>query len=298
VRILLTGSRGQVGWELRRTLATLGELVSPDRNVVDLSNPDSIRIAVRDIRPTLIVNAGAYTAVDKAEQEQDLAQRVNGLAPGILAEEAKTLGAALVHYSTDYVFDGSKSGAYREGDVPNPVNVYGKSKLAGETAIQQVGVPHLIFRTSWVYGTRGRNFLLTMLRLAQEKDEIRVVDDQIGAPTWSRTIAEVTAQVLAQSLRPSRSTDSPWAGMSGIFHLSCGGQTSWYGFATAILARVPAEAGRRVAAVVPIPTRDYPTPAVRPLNSLLSNERLAARFRLRQPSWEECLAMCLEKLSA
>jgi dTDP-4-dehydrorhamnose reductase len=189
-RILLTGKNGQVGWELQRTLATLGEVVTLDRQDLDLADPDSIRRVVREHKPNLIVNAAAYTAVDKAEEESDLAMVINGTAPGILAEEAKRLSAAIIHYSTDYVFDGSKNTPYTEEDAPNPLNVYGRTKLAGERAIQAVGAPYLILRTSWVYGMRGKNFLLTILRLARERNEIKVVNDQIGAPTWSRIIAQ------------------------------------------------------------------------------------------------------------
>ena len=186
MKILLTGKNGQVGWELQRTLAPLGEVVAVDRQALDLANPDAIRALIREVKPALIVNPAAYTAVDKAESEPELAMAVNGIAPGIMAEEAKRLGAAMIHYSTDYVFDGTQTSPYTEKDRPNPGNVYGKTKLAGEQAIQAVGVPHLILRTSWVYGSRGRNFLLTILRLAQERDELKIVDDQIGAPTSSR----------------------------------------------------------------------------------------------------------------
>ena len=198
MRILVTGANGQVGWELQRTLQTLGDVVACDRGTLDLSDPDSIRGKVREIRPDVIVNAGAYTAVDRAESEPELAMAVNGVAPGVLAEEAKQLGALLLHYSTDYVFDGTKAEPYLESDAPNPVSVYGSSKLAGEKAVEAVGGAYLIFRTSWVYGGRGKNFLLTMLRLAGEREELRVVDDQFGAPTWCRTIAEATAQVVAK----------------------------------------------------------------------------------------------------
>ena len=202
MKILLTGKNGQVGWELQRTLTTLGDVVAIDRKGMDLANPDSIRNTIRAVRPDLIVNAAAYTAVDKAESEPELAMAINGIAPGIMAEEAGRLGAAMVHYSTDYVFDGTKTTPYTEGDILNPINVYGKTKLAGEQAVQAAGIPHLIFRTSWVYGLRGRNFLLTILRLAKEWDELKIVDDQIGAPTWSRMVAEATATILAQCLFP------------------------------------------------------------------------------------------------
>jgi dTDP-4-dehydrorhamnose reductase len=198
MRILLTGPTGQVGWELRRSLAPLGVVTALDRTALDLTDADGLRRVVREVRPALIVNAAAYTAVDRAESEPDLAMAVNGLAPGILAEEGKRVGAALVHFSTDYVFDGRKAGAYVEDDAPAPVNVYGATKLAGERAMEAVGAPHLILRTSWVYGARGANFFLTMRRLARERPELRIVDDQTGAPTWCRMIAEATAQIIAR----------------------------------------------------------------------------------------------------
>ena len=212
MRILVTGANGQVGWELQRTLQTLGDVIACDRVTLDLANPDSIRERVRAIKPEVIVNAAAYTAVDKAESEPELAMAVNGVAPGILAEEAKRLGALLIHYSTDYVFDGTKSDAYLEDDRTNPLSEYGKSKLAGEKAIEASGEAYLIFRTSWVYASRGKNFLLTMLRLANEREELRVVDDQFGAPTWCRTVAEGTAHVVAKlcAARPGRARSGVW----------------------------------------------------------------------------------------
>ncbi len=287
-RILLTGGQGQVGWELRRTLMTLGEVVAPDRKTLDLADPDSIRRAVQDIRPTLIVNAAAYTAVDRAEEERDLAMRVNGITPGILAEEAGRSGAAIVHYSTDYVFDGTRDAPYTESDGPNPLNVYGRTKLAGERAIQQAGVPHLILRTSWVYGGRGRNFLLTIRKLAQEREELRVVSDQIGAPTWSRLIAETTTQMLTVAgetwVHPQR---------GGVYHLAAGGETSWYGFAKIILESVNSKT--RLTA---ISSSEYPTAAARPLNSRLSTGRLARDFGLEMPGWETGFSLCMEELGA
>ena len=223
-RILLTGRNGQVGWELERTLAPLGEVLAFDRKGFDLAEPDEICHSLRELKPDIIVNAAAYTAVDRAEAESDMAMAINATAPGIMAEEARRLGALLVHYSTDYVFDGAKSAPYTEEDATGPVNTYGRSKLAGERAIWESGCRHLIFRTSWVYGTRGGNFLRTILRLAAERDELRVVDDQIGAPTWCRMIAEASSLALA---RP----DVP----VGLYHLAGSGETSWFGFARAIL---------------------------------------------------------------
>ena len=285
MRILLTGVNGQVGWELQRTLAPLGEVVAADRSVLDLADTASIRRSVAAIAPDLIVNPAAYTAVDKAESESELAQAINAVAPGELA----ACGIPLVHFSTDYVFDGRKAGAYTEDDMPNPLGVYGASKLAGEQAVLHSGAPHLILRTSWVYGLRGRNFLLTMQRLARERDTLAVVDDQFGAPTWSRLIAEATALVIARWLdRPDQTATS------GIYHLSCGGHTSWHGFTTAILAQL-AGTDTKLARLTAIPTSGYPTPAARPANSQLDCDKLAARFGVRLPDWETALALCLEQ---
>lgn len=281
--ILLTGSHGQIGWELQRTLVTLGRVVALDYYSLDLANPDSVRSAIRACSPQIIVNAAAYTAVDQAESEPDLALAVNGAAPGIMAEEAKKLGALLVHYSTDYVFDGAKTAPYAEDDRPNPINAYGRSKLAGDQAIAASGARYLIFRTSWVYGARGGNFLRTILRLAQERDELRIVDDQIGAPTWCRVIAEATAQVLA-CMQAREAADA-----CGTYHLSAAGSTSWYGFAQAILGHAGSSCK-----IVPIPTREYPLPARRPANSVLSNARLNARFGIALPDWADALKLCLQ----
>ncbi len=296
-RILLMGRNGQVGWELQRTLATLGKTIALDRHEMDLADPDSIRRVVREHKPNLIVNAAAYTAVDKAEEEPDIAMAINGMAPGILAEEAKRLGAAVIHYSTDYVFDGNKDGPYTENDAPNPLNVYGKTKLAGEQAIQAVGAPHLIFRTSWVYGTRGKNFLLTILRLAKERDELRVVNDQIGAPTWCRMIAEATAQILAQIYSPMVHRSSPIADISGIYHLTAGGQTSWHGFAMAIMELVSTSiSSSKAVRLIPIRSDQYPSPARRPRNSRLSNVKLVEDFGLSGPTWDSQLGLCMQEL--
>ena len=286
-RIMLIGKNGQVGWELQRTLATLGRVVAFDRRQLDLSSPEQIRERVREIKPNLIVNAAAYTAVDKAEEEPEIAMAINGIAPGILAEEAKNLNAAIVHYSTDYVFDGTKATPYTEQDETNPLNVYGKTKLEGEQAIQAVGAPHLILRTSWVYGFRGRNFLLTILRLAREREELRIVNDQTGSPTWSRMIAEATAQILAQG-------DSILTEKQGIYNLSAGGQTSWYGFTKIILTH-NTETSLRVKKLTPIPTSEYPTPARRPAYSVLSNEKLKKVFGLTMPDWDRALQLVLER---
>lgn len=288
-RILVTGVNGQVGFELARTLQGLGRVVAVDRAVLDLASPEQIRAVVRDVRPALIVNPAAYTAVDRAETEADLAMRINGEAPGVLAEEARKLGAALIHYSTDYVFNGDKTGAYVEDDPTDPQNVYGKSKLAGEQAIAASGVDHLIFRTSWVYGVRGKNFLQTMLKLGETRPELKVVADQIGAPTWSNTIATSTAHIVAQAF--AAASPSWWRERSGVYHLSAAGETSWHGFAQAIFELATPGAGP---AVLPIPASDYPTPARRPSNSRMSNERLAATFGIRQPDWRDALKLCVD----
>ncbi|WP_027210072.1 dTDP-4-dehydrorhamnose reductase [Burkholderia sp. WSM2232] len=287
--ILVTGVNGQVGYELARTLQGLGSAVAVDRSTLDLSNPDQIRAVVRDLKPALIVNPAAYTAVDKAEQEPELAMRINGEAPGVLAEEAKKLGAALIHYSTDYVFDGEKQDAYVESDSTNPQNAYGRTKLAGEQAIAATGVNHLVLRTSWVYGTRGKNFLLTMLRLGAERPELKVVADQFGAPTWCNTIATLTAHIAAQSLA-AQDNASWWQERSGVYHLCAGDSTSWHGFASAIfeLADLPHRPS-----TLPIPAAEYPTPARRPSNSRMSNEKLAQAFGLAAPHWRDALKLCL-----
>jgi len=275
-KILLFGASGQVGRELRRTLAPLGELVVSSRGALDLTNVEAIRAAIRQERPDIVVNAAAYTAVDQAETEQDLALLTNGKAPGIMAEEAGKIDALLVHYSTDYVFDGAKDSPYHEDDEPNPLSAYGASKLAGERAIRDAECRHLIFRTSWVYGLHGKNFLRTMQRLGREREELKVVVDQIGAPTWSRWIAEATALALR--------AEAP----DGVYHLSCAGSTSWHGFAAAILA---AQGWR--GHLLPIPSRDYPLPARRPANSRLDNHKLHRMLRLALPDWETALALCL-----
>lgn len=295
-KILLTGKNGQVGWELQRTLAPLGDVVAVGYQEMDLADPDSIRRMIRDVRPHLIVNPAAYTAVDKAESEPDLAMAINGVAPGVMAEEAKRLNAAVIHYSTDYVFDGAKERPYAEDDAPNPLNVYGRTKLAGEQAIQAAGAPHLILRTSWVYGARGRNFLLTILRLAREKSELKIVDDQVGAPTWARLLAEVTSQIVAQHSSPLCRQAIPISDVSGIYHAVPTGSTSWHGFAAKILENVFVHAGQTPPKLVPIPTSDYPLPAVRPRNSCLSSEKLTCAFGLAIPSWEDSLTMCLQEM--
>jgi dTDP-4-dehydrorhamnose reductase len=289
--ILLTGASGQVGWELQRTLASLGRVIAPGHAEFDLARPDTLAAALRDIKPDLIVNPAAYTAVDKAESEQELAYVVNAEAPLALAKMAAGLGITLVHYSTDYVFDGSQFGAYTEEDAPHPLGVYGASKLAGEELVQASGADHLILRASWVYGLRGKNFLLTMQRLARERDKLSVVADQFGAPTWARSIAEATAQMLALWLAPGATADDRHR-LSGVYHLTCGGCTSWHGFAEAILQDMQTR-GEKIPALRAITTAEYPTPVQRPANSVLDNSKLELSFGIRMPAWEDALALCL-----
>ncbi|MDM8544985.1 dTDP-4-dehydrorhamnose reductase [Candidatus Venteria ishoeyi] len=295
-RILLVSNTGQVGAELWRSLQSLGDVITVDRDhptyPVDLADHSQLRHAVRDVAPDIIVNAAAYTAVDNAEQDEALAMAINGTAPGILAEEAKALDALLVHYSTDYVYNGKHvDKPYVETDFCDPRSVYGKTKLAGDEAIQGIGCKHLIFRTSWVYGRYGNNFLLTMLRLGQERSELSIVADQIGAPTWSRLISDATTQVLVQlqsALCPHSIED-----LSGIYHLTCGGQTSWCDFAKAIVSHLP-----NPPSVFPIRTEEYPAPAPRPAYSVLSNDKLAETFGVRLPDWDVALDVCLSREQA
>jgi len=289
MKILITGANGQVGWELQRALAPLGELLALGHAQLDLADADAIRQALRHAAPDLILNAAAYTAVDRAEQEPELAQAVNGIAPGILAEEAQRLQAALVHYSTDYVFDGGKGAPYEEIDAPHPLSVYGATKLAGEKAIAAVDCAHLILRTSWVYGARGKNFLLTMQRLAREREELRVVDDQHGAPTWSRMLAEATLSIVSQCLHKGGVAER-LRDKGGLYHLSAGGQTSWFGFASAIVQQ-----SEKPPRMTPISTAEYPLPAARPAYSVLSNDKIARHFGIRLPDWRDSLGQCLAR---
>ena len=286
--ILLIGKIGQVGWELRRTLAPMAQVACVDFPEIDLTSGDSIRRWVREAHPNIVINAAAYTAVDKAESEADKAMQINGVAPGILAEEAKKAGALLVHYSTDYVFDGTKTTPYEETDSPNPLGAYGRSKLAGDEAVRAVGGAHLIFRLCWVYGARGQNFMLTMMRLAREREKLRVVADQVGCPTWSRMIAETTTQALRQAVAAGA-----WDAVTGTYHLAASGVTSWQGFAQAIVNLMPAE-GRKCSVVEAISTSEYPLPAKRPAYSVLGCEKLERVFGLRLPNWEESLRQLME----
>jgi len=288
-KILLLGKNGQVGWELQRTLAPLGRVWALDYPEIDFAEGAALRRLVLDEKPTIIVNAGAYTAVDKAESEPDRAMLINGLAPGILAEAAKQNRALLVHYSTDYVYDGSKGTPYVETDAPNPLSAYGRTKLAGDQAIQQIGCDHLIFRLCWVYGARGQNFMLTMMRLGRERETLRVVADQVGSPTWSRMIAETTALALKQTLSLAEARE-----LSGVYHLRAGGEASWHEFASRIVELMP-PAERKCKAVEAITTADYPTPAKRPAYSVMSCEKLRRAFGVELPNWEPTLRLVLDK---
>lgn len=312
-KILLFGRTGQLGWELSRELASLGELTVLGSTDVDFARPDAIRTAVRSVQPSLIVNAAAYTAVDKAESEPDLAWTINAEAPGVLAEEAARIGGLLVHYSTDYVFDGTKSEPYLESDPTNPINVYGKSKLGGEQSIAQAMAGSegrwLVFRTSWVYGPRGTNFLLTMIRLAKQRSELRIVDDQVGAPTSSEAIAQATAAVLARFLPIDPGHTWPQAGTgsqplseplpadwSGVYHLTCSGAASWFGFAKEFLTRTAEATGATIPTLIPIPTAEFPRPARRPANSRLCGEHLRETFGVTLPPWQQALDRVLTQI--
>jgi dTDP-4-dehydrorhamnose reductase len=290
-RVLLIGGEGQIGSALTRLLpqafpqATF-QVTTQDR--VDFTQPETLVRSVREFTPDLIINAAAYTAVDRAEREPALAQQINGVAPGILAEEAKRCGATLVHYSTDYVFDGNKRTPYIESDAAHPLNEYGLSKRAGEIAIQQSGACALILRTSWVYGLAGNNFLLTMRRLANERDELRIVNDQIGVPNNSEALAAATVQLVAQGKTHLRER-------AGLYHLSATGETSWFGFARAIFAAETAiiATGSKRPRLIPITTAEYPLPATRPAYGVLSSEKLQQTFDITLPSWQTMLQACL-----
>jgi dTDP-4-dehydrorhamnose reductase len=311
-KILLTGKNGQVGSELAQLLPRSGEVVALGRQQLDLANAEEIRRTIRQLRPQIIVNAAAYTAVDQAEKEEALARAINAEAPGVIAEEAKKIGAALVHYSTDYVFDGSKSAPYDENDPPNPLNVYGKSKLEGERAIVSTGVPHLIFRSEWVYATSGRNFLLTILRLATQRDELRIVRDQVGSPTWSRAIAAATVKVLAHLMeKDGANPATAFTAASGTYHLTSVGETSWYEFTRSILKeaarprhRAPwfnnATAGKQLitSRVIPITTNEYPTLARRPAYSVLSNRKFRNAMNFQLQDWRTQLHMAFQDTPA
>jgi dTDP-4-dehydrorhamnose reductase len=289
MKILLLGKNGQVGWELRRTLAPLAEVTAVDYPEVNFTDPSALRRLVAEARPDVVVNAAAYTAVDKAETEPELCRQINAVAPGILAEEAKRIGTLMVHYSTDYIFDGTKSSSYVETDAPNPLGAYGRSKLEGDRAVKASGADHLIFRLCWVYGSRGQNFLLTMQRLARERETLRVVGDQFGCPTWSRMIAEATALAISKVVAGANRS-----AFNGEYHLAAGGHTSWHGFASSIIELMP-ETERKCRSVEKIATSEYPLPAKRPAYSMLDCGKLQKSFGLRLPDWETSLRQVLDK---
>jgi len=299
-RILLTGASGQLGWELWRALMPLGDVVctaGPDQvtggaEILDLSSAAATRDLVRRVAPDFIVNPAAYTRVDQAEDEISLARALNAVAPAVLAEEAARCGAMIVHYSTDYVFDGQASRPYSEHYPPSPLNVYGQTKLEGEQAVQSGGGPYLILRTSWLYGARGNNFLSTIMKLARRQSELRIVDDQTGAPTWARQVAEATAQILAQAAPLGRGWLEERA---GVYHLTAAGSTTWFGFARAILGR--AQSSAPLARLVPIPTVDFPTRASRPTYSVLDCTKAATVFRVALSPWEEQLDRVMEEVN-
>jgi dTDP-4-dehydrorhamnose reductase len=296
-RVLIVGNAGQLGRELEKIFTGYGAIVGVDRESIDLADAAQTRELVRRAAPDIILNAAAYTAVDRAESERDLAYAINEQAPRVLAEEAHRHDAIFVHYSTDYIFDGGKSEPkstpWIESDTPNPLNVYGASKLAGEQAVENTGGKFLIFRTSWVYGPHGNNFLLTMLRLARERDRLSIVDDQIGGPTTSIELARATHSIVTGILAGSFGAPEDW---TGLYHMTCGGSVSWFGFAQAIFARAAALLALKPPTLTPIATKDYPTPAARPRYSVLSNAKLHARFNVALLPWESALEETLQAL--
>ena len=281
-RILLTGATGQLGWELTKTLAPLGEILTPDRTEFNLAKPESLRASIQEWKPDLIVNPAAYTAVDKAEDEYKLAFTINAEAPKVLAEESSKLNIPLIHYSTDYVFDGKKDSFYTEEDQANPLNVYGASKLGGELAVQESSEQHIILRTSWIYSLHGQNFLNTMLRLFQEKEVLSIINDQVGAPTWSRMVAESTSIIVSQLTKKEKN----W----GLYHLTTAGETSWYGFAKAIYKTANI---KTQILINPVTSSEYITKAIRPKNSRLDNHKIESTFGIKSPNWKNSLKHCL-----
>jgi dTDP-4-dehydrorhamnose reductase len=299
VRILLTGASGQVGGELLETLNPLGEVIAPARAEMDLANAASVRDMIRAARPRWIVNPGAYTAVDKAESEPDLAYAINAEAVEVMGREAKAIGAGVIHFSTDYVFDGSARAPYKETDVTGPVSVYGASKLVGEKALADSGAGFMVFRTSWVYGGRGKNFLLTILKLAREREMLRVVADQHGAPTWSRDLAKMTAEVIGQSEKKARGRElaEVLADLGGVYHAAGAGETTWCGFAAeAVRLEREGRPGVRFAEIEAITTAEYLTPAKRPANSRMDCSKLKERFGWRMMDWQDSLRKVLVEI--
>lgn len=291
IRILLFGKYGQLGWELRRALAPLGDILALDYPEIDLSHPDGVRPIIREFKPQVIINSTAYTAVDRAESEHDLAMAINQVAPGIMAEEGSRVGAILLHYSTDYIFDGNKGLDYLETDPPNPLNIYGLSKLGGETAIQETGGAYLILRTSWVYSSRRDSFVSKVMEWSRNHTRLRIVDDQVSNPTWCRMLAEITGQLLA------RGAGDPvgWLGeRRGLYHLAGGGKASRFEWAKAILELDPKREEQTAQEILPAQTAEFPTPALRPLHSALNCDLFARTFNLRLPDWREVLPLAME----
>jgi dTDP-4-dehydrorhamnose reductase len=301
-RILVTGASGQVGGALVRTLAPLGEVIAPMRTELDLADAESIRTVTRDVRPRWVVNAGAYTAVDKAESEPELAAAINAAAPRVFAEEAKRIGAAVIHFSTDYVFDGAKAAPYMEADATGPLNVYGRSKLEGEQALAESGAAYVVFRTSWVYGATGKNFVRSILRMAREREVLRIVADQHGAPTWSEELARMTAHVIGRfetnAAESGRGLSDAVGPLRGVYHATGAGETTWFGFAAAAIEELRVlEPQAKLARVEPISTAEYPTPAARPKNSRLDCTKLEQVFGWRMPRWRESLTRVVAELA-
>jgi len=292
MKILLFGKNGQVGWELNRSLQPLGEIVALGRDDADFSNLEGLRCIISNIKPDVVVNAVAYTAVDKAESEEDLATIINGIAPGVLAEEASKINALLVHYSTDYIFDGTNNHPYLESDAPNPINAYGRSKLAGERAIQSSGCDFIILRTSWVYASRGSNFLQTIIRLAKEKNELKIIDDQVGTPTWARYIADSTSCMISKILNDRVSDNIE---INEIFHLSNKGQCSWYQFADEIVNRLKEFDQSIRTEVRPISSDQYASVADRPKYTVLCSDKIEREMLLQNIGWQSAVELCLDE---
>jgi dTDP-4-dehydrorhamnose reductase len=301
LKIVVVGRHGQIAWDLQRSLPAVGSVSAVGRPQIDLADPDSIRKMIREFEPSVLVNAAAYTAVDQAEAEPELAMKVNCEAPQIMAEEMKRLNGLFITYSSDYVFDGDKASPYTESDPPHPLNVYGASKLAGDSALESVGGSYLVFRTSWVYAARGKNFLRTIMRLARERDELRVVDDQIGAPTLSKDIAQATLEVFQQLARKSCSPAEALGDRRGVCNMTSQGSVSWYGFAVAIVEEMGRDimnGDKPLATVIPISTNECPTRAIRPKNSRLSTEKLRRVFGVELPDWRTSLVKVMERIEA
>ncbi|MGT0191870.1 dTDP-4-dehydrorhamnose reductase [Burkholderia pyrrocinia] len=295
MKIVVTGANGQVGWELSRSLSVLGQVIPLGREGADLTRPDTLSRVIDELTPDVVINAAAYTAVDAAETDIETANTVNAEAVGELARATKRIGGLFVHYSTDYVFDGTKTSPYMESDATCPINAYGASKLGGEVAVEQAGGDWLTFRTTWVFAARGKNFLRTMLRLAKEREALSVVADQFGAPTWARSIADGTAHALVAAICERKAGSFE----SGLYHMTSAGRTSWHGFAEAVFASwrsVPGASPLAVKAVTPIPSSAYPVPAKRPVNSVLANDALNARFGIELPDWRYAVELCVRDL--